>query len=338
MMLLTLVPMAAKAETTAVPSRWIGRNDPQSGRFGWPGSGVELVFTGTRLVAVLEDGGRNSLVVEVDGSARRIDLSEGRHSYPLAEGLAAGRHEVRLLRRTEGLFGATTFISATTDGRFLPGRAPGRRILVIGDSISAGYGIEGENKDCSFSADTENHYLTYAARLARRFDAELVTLAASGRGLSRNHDGSTEGTMPDLMDRRVPSLRRTVTSKLPEDRKVVLVIVHLGTNDFGGGRRPSEFEADYTALLNRLRDRHPSAVLYAAIGPMLAMPDLKAALQAIDASVERRRREGDTALRRLQLTAGAANLGCDWHPNAKAHRQMAEQLSEAIAEDLGWTP
>ena len=329
----------ATAETVGAPSRWIGRTDPASGRFAWPGSGLELAFKGTRLEVVLDDPGDNSLVVEGAGEPRRLDLSKGRRSYLLAEGLEDRAHRVRLFRRTEGFFGATTFVEAATDGAFLPVAAPERQILVIGDSISAGYGIEGKSRDCRFSAATENQYLTYAAVAARGFGAEVTTLAVSGRGLVVNHDGTAKGTLPDLMARAIPTEAASAAAVGKEKRAEddpSLIIVHLGTNDFGGGKRPPGFDRDYAALLERLRQTHPSAFLYAAFGPMLAAADFEAADKAIAAAVAARRQAGDTAVRYLRFAPGKGGLGCDWHPNAKAHRRMAEQLSAAIAEDLGW--
>lgn len=58
---------------------------------------------------------------------------------------------------------------------------PGRRILVIGDSFSAGFGnIAGAN--CSRSADDENALLAFPALAARALGAELQLLAWSGAG------------------------------------------------------------------------------------------------------------------------------------------------------------
>lgn len=66
-------------------------------------------------------------------------------------------------------------------GRFLtPPEGPARRIEVIGDSITCGYGVDGADQYCPFSAATENHYRTYAAIAARDLGADLATLAWSG--------------------------------------------------------------------------------------------------------------------------------------------------------------
>ncbi len=324
----------ALSETITQPSRWIGQVDARTGRFGWPGSGLELGFFGTRLDIVLTDTGRNSLIVEHGGKVRRIDLAKGEKTYSLARDFENRAHRIKLLRRTEGLFGATGFIKATTDGRFFQVDAPDRQLLVIGDSISAGYGIEGRDRNCRFSADSQNHYLTFAAVAARRFAADVTTLAISGRGLSRNYDGSTHKIMPELIDRLVSD--RKPVRNWPRDT-VSVIVVHLGTNDFGGGYRPVGFVAKYAAFLNELRTNSPKAVIYAAIGPMLDRAGFKAASRAIESAVTTRRAAGDTSLRFLVFPPGQQSYGCDWHPNAKTHRQMADLLAAAIERDLKWT-
>jgi lysophospholipase L1-like esterase len=332
-LLLMQCVVPTRAEVAQRPARWIARVDVASGSFGWPGSGLEFVFEGTRLSVALVDGGKNSLVVEGPAGTRRLDLVAGHHDYVVAQGLSPGTHRLRLTRRTEGLFGPTRFVEARTDGQFLNSAPPQRRVLVLGDSISAGYGIEGANRHCGFSADTENQFLTFGAVTARDFGAESMTLAASGHGLLRSLDGDVPA-LPALLDRAVPTQESPVP--LPRERAVQAVVLHLGTNDFAGGRRPEEFEESYAALLQRLRQDHPDAFIYAAIGPMLGGSDMKAAETAIAAAVGRRRRAGETALRFLRFPPVKKGLGCDWHPNVKAHRRMAEILTAAIAEDLGW--
>ena len=199
-----LSPIApARADSAKAPGRWIGRVDETSQRFGWPGSGFALRFEGRRLTVRLGNHGENSLVATIDGLRKRIDLAPGEKTYTLFDG-PAGSHVFELRKRTEGDVGLVRFLGAETDGRFLEAPLPERRILVIGDSISAGYGIEGAGPNCPFSPDTQNQTLTYAAQVAERFGAENVTLAASGRGLVRNYSDAREGTMRDLMDRALP--------------------------------------------------------------------------------------------------------------------------------------
>lgn len=331
--LLGLSPIApARAESAKAPGRWIGRADETGQRFAWPGSGLAFRFEGRRLTVRLANEGENSLVATIDGLRKRIDLAPGEKTYTLFDG-PAGPHAIELRKRTEGDVGLVRFLGAETDGRFLKALTPERRILVIGDSISAGYGIEGAGPNCSFSPDTQNQTLTYAAQVAERFGAETVTLAASGRGLVRNYSGAREGTMPDLMDRALPNDPSLVgAARGPFD----LVLVHLGTNDFSGSEEPYGFETAYAALLETLRARYPSAPIYALIGPMLGPDRLDLAKAGIENALTRRQKAGDRAVGFLAFPAPPSSYGCDWHPSVAANRRMADLLAARLESDLGW--
>ncbi|PRD52187.1 SGNH/GDSL hydrolase family protein [Phyllobacterium myrsinacearum] len=330
---LTLSPVSA--DTVKGPARWIGRTDIASKRFAWPGSGVELRFIGTRAEITLIDDGNNSVMVELDGQANRLDLANGRKTYVLAENLEQRAHTIRLTRRTEGQLGPTQFVDAITDGTFVGAGTPEKQIVVIGDSISAGYGIEGKSHTCAFSPDTENQYLTYAAIAARSFGAEITTLAASGRGASINADGTLNGTLPQLMDRTMP-FDDAPLANAEEAGRPDVIVVHLGTNDFGNKRRPRTFEKDYGYLLTKLRAAHPDAIIYAAIGPMLDQYDFPIARDSIAEIVSARVNSGDKSLRKLVFEPGIGGIGCDWHPDTEANIEMARQLEAAIIRDLGW--
>lgn len=303
--------------------------------FEWPGSAIEFTIRGGWIELTFADTGNNSMVVDNDGVISRLDLKKGTHAYRVALGTAKTTHLVRFVRRTEASFGTTTLTDAATDGAFLPTPEKSRSILVIGDSISAGYGVEGTDTSCPFSADTQNQYLTYGAVTARRFDADVITLAISGIGLVQNYDGNTKITMPALMTRVLPS--RPDTRPLP---KTDAVVVHLGTNDFHAGRQQANFANAYGQLLRDLRANAPDAMLYAAMGPLLKQEEQKAAMTAIAQALAGRQAAGDRKVAMISFgdPKGVPSRGCDWHPNAASHRYMSDQLTSLISKDLGWRP
>ncbi|HBF30283.1 SGNH/GDSL hydrolase family protein [Rhizobium sp.] len=328
---------ASIAEEIQNPSRWIGVVDATNKTFGWPGSGISLSFNGSSLSVSLKDSGKNSLIVSDGERSFRLNLKSGTHTYELVTNLPMGAHVVDITRRTEGLFGDTEFVSAATDGAFVPAAEPQRRLLIIGDSISAGYGIEGANAQCPFSADTENQYLTYGAIAGRRNHADVTTIAVSGIGVSRNFGGQATPTMPQMMDRPSPNRAKANPDQLRAPPVYQAIVINLGTNDFSQGSRPAGFVADYTALLKKLRQQQPTAMIYAALGPMLAEADFHAAEQAIQQAVTIRQADGDHALASLRLkNQQTGGTGCNWHPNVAAHAAMADILSETLQHDLGW--
>src|SRR5262249_35009916 len=153
-------------------------SDPAGARFAWSGSAVVARFKGTAINVRLRDEGKNVFQVIVDGEPKTILKTQpGRELYPLAEGLPEGVHEVTLYKRTEAEVGEVVFFGFDGSGQMLPAPPrPERRIELIGDSITTGYGDEGPGPKCgSFRSEYENEYVTYGAIAARSLGAEHHT-------------------------------------------------------------------------------------------------------------------------------------------------------------------
>ena len=161
-----------------------------------------------------------------------------------------------MFRRTEAFEGETTFrgFDFGSGGALLaPPPAPDRRLEVIGDSISAGYGVEGADQYCSFTAATENHEKTYEAVAANKVGADLVTVAWSGIGMLRDYSGDTSNNMPARYDLTLPL---SAGSSWDFSRYVPgAVVINLGTNDFAQGDPGQAFVTAYAGFVQHLRDK-----------------------------------------------------------------------------------
>jgi lysophospholipase L1-like esterase len=326
------------------------RTHPHALAFAWSGSRLSARFTGTTVGIELDDAdGKNRFAVLVDGKLRKEKLAptSGAHRYVLATGLTPGIHEVTVHRLTEAHLGETKFLGFRfgRGGELLSyGQVPGRRIEVIGDSISTGYGNEGADKSCPFSPDTENHYLTYEAIVARRLEAELVTTAWSGKGIFSNR-GSTTDTivMPVLWKRTLPAKddSRWNFSEYQPD----VVVINLGTNDFAPEvSHWSPFAAAYLAFVRDVRAHYAKATLFCTLGPALSdhWPEGRTALtiarRAIEGAVATIARGGDSRIHFVEFPGQTDEngYGCDWHPNLKTHEIMAGVLETALRAKMGW--
>ena len=92
-----------------------------------------------------------------------------------------------------------SFYSFTTDGVAVRATPYTRHMLVVGDSISAGYGSRGEvnvTGPCKATPLTSGNPFTYDYFLAEHFKANLQVIAWSGRGMYKNCCGLTGSTMP----------------------------------------------------------------------------------------------------------------------------------------------
>jgi lysophospholipase L1-like esterase len=322
------------------PIRFVGRVEPGPGaeaRYAWSGAGFVARFSGTGVAVRLSDE-KNQHQVVLDGRPlRTLVTTSGVERYLVAEGLPPGEHRLELYRRTEALFGVTRFLGIeVVDGHLVDaGKAPTRHIELVGDSISCGYGNEGGTPDCQFSPDTENHYLSYGAVLARSLSAEISTVAWSGRGVVKNYDGGPGDHMGRLYERTLPE---SSSSRWSQRESNDAVIVNLGTNDYSTEPDPEErlFVREYVTLLELIRHNNPHAFILCTVGPMLDGLDLERAEAGIATAVRQRRSAGDSRVSAHRMTTRNESPGCDWHPGIATHRRMAEELAVPIKAALGW--
>lgn len=323
--------------------QYIGRWDTRDAggpRCSWPGSSVILRFDGTALNALIDFHGQDRFQVIVDGETKSVIKPEkGQTLYRVVEGLKSGEHTVELVKRTEVFVGTPQIKGFELDGKILPPPArASRRIEIVGDSISCGYGNEDTDANKHFSNDTENNYMTYGAIAARAVKAEYVCVAWSGRKMW------PDNTTPELYDR---SLGNDGTGKWDFSTWIAdAVIINLATNDFGKGNPDEKGWTDaYKAFIARVRKVYPNAQVYCAAGTMMsdgyppkqnARTTLLGYLNKIVSDVNQ---AGDKKVSVLDFGVqdiGKDGIGGDWHPSIKTHQKMAAKLEAALKKDLGW--
>lgn len=299
----------------------------------WPGSGASFRFSGEVLEAVIEaETGESWLHVTAGEQSRPLKLRRGRHAYTFAAADGAGPADIRLVRRTGPQTGAVTF-RGFRGGGLQPSETPERGLLIIGDSITVGYGVLGPDAACAYSAGTEDHEATYAASLRRAFGAEVHAIAISGRGLVRNWDGGDGAHMREVWAWLTPEGGVWDAARFQPDA----ILIALGTNDFSTADPGPAFAVEYAALLRKLSDAYPGAALYAVTGPLLP-PDILSRLEAaVDEAIADFIAGGGVASRvSLPLAAEGHVYGCDWHPGRDTQALMARILIDRLSGDLGW--
>jgi lysophospholipase L1-like esterase len=327
----------AAGGTSVAGPRFLGRFAPD-GRFSWSGTGIDLAFYGSEISVTLEDPGDNFLEVIVDGEATTLELMPGMNTYELASGLADGAHRVTLHRRTEAFFEPTRFVSfSVPESAYLSVPVPERRLEIVGDSITAGYGNEDEGPSCPFVAATENHYQTYGAIAARELGVDLHTEAWSGIGMYREYGGATTDQMPVRFLRAIPTDAASTwdfSSYVPH-----AVVINLGTNDFSTGDPGAPFATAYETFVTDLRGHYPDARFYLAVGPMLSGANYDAAKAHLENVIAARAADGDTNLGLIEFSPidqASEGLGCDYHPTIATNERMADTLVARLRADLGW--
>ena len=247
--------------------RTIGPIDGSAGasrQLSWPASAVATQFTGSKLDVVITNTNNAQLDVEINGVTTPITLQKGRFAYPIIDDVQ-GSYDIRMVLRGERTATPILFAGFNPyDGEISAGTPADMQMLVIGDSISTGYGIEGESQDCTFSTETQNANRTFAAVAGRMLGADVSVIASSGRGLTRNWADDDRPTMRAVYNRLMLSEPPAISSDIEMD----VVVVHLGTNDFWDGDPGVGFDNNYQDFLVRLRSDHPEALLVAGWGPM----------------------------------------------------------------------
>lgn len=317
--------------------QWVGRYDepaPGTRRFGWSGAGFLVHFSGTDASVTMDDAaGFFTVVIDGNVNAAPLVTSGGEQTYILAGGLSAGEHTIEMYRRTEGSFGPTRIVSVDIEGELLPPPTVSRRMEVIGDSITAGYGNEGTDP-CNFSADTENHYMTYGAIAARTVGAQLQTVAWSGKGLVNNFGDDTVEPLPEIYDRTVAS---DASSTWDYSWQADVVVLNIGTNDFSTDGDPPQnvFVPAYVDFLSHLRDVYPGAYLL-AISPSLFGAEATMVDGYLTDAVAQRNAAGDADVGFANINVEWIGVGCDGHPTIATHEAMAANLAAELQTRLGW--
>ena len=325
--------------------RYNGRfdfSDPQHPIYDWSGITIEAAFSGSSLSIVLKDG-FNFYNVTVDGHSEILQTIPEETTYIVAQDLPDEPHVIRLTKRTEAYVGAGVFsgliLEAGHDLLEKPAHAE-RYIEFVGDSITTGYGNEGDSPTCWFTAGTQNVAQSFAGQTADHFNADYSIVALSGLGVVRNlrsAEASSPETAVDFLDRSL-AMNHVLTWD-QQNRFPDAVVVNLGTNDFSSLPFPEvePFVEGYVELLQQIRLRYPQAPVFALAGPLMLEP----APEVIRTAVERMSLMGNSqnvhfVLIEDTLDKSAVDFGCDWHPNVHGHRKIAEQLVPVMADVLDW--
>lgn len=334
-------PDPTGAPHAVAPFHVIGRFDarePSGPRLGWAGTEIRARFSGTRLALELADTGISHYDVVIDGAAPRLlVVFGGKRPYEVASNLAPGVHELVLTKRTETFTGVTQLFGF--EGTLIPSEPPsGRRIELVGDSITCGFGVLGPDATCEFSADTQAEPRAWGAIAAKELGAMRMVTAVSGMGVLRNFDGSMTDTMPDRYDR---SLADDATSSWDHHAfEPDLIVVNLGTNDFAGGKGDPgpAFESAYTKLLADLRAKHADARIVATTSPMLSGENHAKHRSYVERAIAARTSGGDAKLSFVDLETqdDLDGYGCAYHPSIATHQKMAARLVQHVKTLMGW--
>ena len=311
----------------------IGRSAEVEGalKLGWPGSGIAFM-AGSDVTLRLRDGGTTPFDLTVAGERRGLTVDEGISEIEITVPNPPAR--VEFTRQSEGFASGYTDLLAV-QGDVAPVAEERRKILFIGDSITAGFGVNGSDEHCGFDVETSSARDAYAVLTAERLAAEAHLVAISGRGAVYNYDDNPEPNMLGHFDLALPDAQYAWDhSQWTPDA----VVVSLGTNDWSTYDPGTTFAGNYTTLLHRVASAYPGAAIFAVTGPLLTDERGEAMEAGIREAVARAAKRGIAVeIVPLSLAEEGRIWGCNYHPGEGSAIAMAEDLSQAMSAHLGWS-
>ena len=328
--------------------QYVGRicfDNPERPRFTFPGTQINIRFTGTSLKLWAKPCS-GYFMAQIDRAEPfKVAFMGKRDSIvTLATALPQGPHELRLMYVIEGYELKPDFrgFVLDADGMLLPPPPlPQRTIEFVGNSITCGYGNESTDRADHFEYETENHYLSYAQLTTRTLEACAYVVARSGIGVYRCYDGPKTGSPDNVMTTEYEytnlydrSERWDFSRYQPQ-----VVCINLGTNDLSTNNYDVKRLKDaYKKFLKQVRGHNPKAKIVFLCGSMLNGKELEIAKRTQDEVVDEARKAGDNEVYRFDFTPmnGTLKYGADWHPSVWQHQLMAAELTTYLRQLMQW--
>jgi len=313
-------------------------SNPSSPVFNWSGAIIEASFPGPAIGMKMSHN--NAWYdIEIDGQIDTVINCGSGQKHIFSTGLSTSMHTVRIILRSEDHYSKATFGGLyLADGKTL-GMAPekpSRKIEFIGDSYTAGYGVESPGRSCD---QQSLHRFTNANKafpmlITRAFHAQSIILGCSGKGVVRNYGDPNKRSDKPYSYYYETLLGDASDQKWDFSRWIPdLVVICLGTNDFSTQPHPDDnmFTEDYHKLIGRIISNYPSAKISCVSTTEEKIKIL--VKQVVD-------KENSTLNHPQVFQAvfppSVENTGCDWHPSMADNVAIARSIIDTIMVKLSW--
>lgn len=281
---------------------------------------------------------QNYVSLELDGKyIGRIRIEKGEmKSFPVVVSEKKKIHHLSIYKATEAANGGVLFAGTTAKLKESPAPKNKKKIELIGDSITCGFGNDASTIPCGTGDwyDQHNAYWAYGPILSRALDIDYVLSSVSGYGMYRNWNDEhlEEPIIPDVYE----NLYLDRDSSKPYDFKFQpdLVSICLGTNDLsdGDGKKPrlpfneEKYVSNYIEFIKTVYKHAPNTRIVLLNSPMVSgdrnvtlVNCLKKVIQAF---------EKDSAHKPIALFEFQPMIpkGCNTHPDIEDDKVMADQL------------
>ena len=236
-----------------------------------------------------------------------FDVMNGRARESLKERVNSKRYGARTV--LVNAMRVLAFVTGVTTAAATQGETPPKRLLVLGDSLTAGYGLDARD--------------AFPARLEAALKAQGAAVAVIGAGVSGD---TTAGGRT-----RLAWALASAGAKGPD-----AVIVELGANDGLRGLEPAATEANLDAILTNLKEQGVPTMLAGMLAPPNLGREYGTEFNAIYPRLAERHGvllypfflDGVAAERALNQDDGI-------HPNAKGVEEIVRRILPYVKKLLG---
>lgn len=261
------------------------------------------------------------------------------------------QQEIRFIKISENSKGKLGVLEVETDGSFFkPEEKNRKKIEIIGDSISCGFGNEAPDNSMEFHTAEENGWTSYGALAARELGYEFSIISESGICAIRPKyplfdQHAMDEVYPytdELYDtRREAQLTPWDFKANPQD----IVVINLGTNDGNAIRFYQDFDTievneewfheGYKRFVKMVRDLNgPDTWILCGLGSM----DYYLYYHIKEVVDEIRAETGDEKIRAFEFVPINVMFeahGAGGHPSQKTHDRMGKELVRYIQKFIG---
>ena len=275
----------------------------------------------------------------------RHECREAEEWLTLYEGEEEEEVTLRIVKVSENARGKLGIAEVETDGEFLEYHENRKRMEIVGDSITCGFGNEAPNNAFEFHTSEENGWMSYAAQAARHLGYDWSMVSESGiAGIKPEHPLFPIHAIEDIYEytdelyekKHGRELTKWDFEKNPND----IVVLNLGTND----GTPIRFYRDYNdveALENWFHVRYkelvkkvralngPDTLICCTLGPM----EQYLYYHIRDVVKELKEETGDEKLccfQYIPINVMTEGYGAAGHPSSKTHERMGRELAASI--------
>ena len=308
-------------------------------------TGIEFNVNAKRLtVTMVEDSwSRQSRIVAFFNGERILDemLRSNIKEFVIFDSDEVKQGVVQILKVTESTWSNVGIKKVSTDknGSISPTAPKDIKIEFIGDSATAGYGVDETDFTKHFRVETEDITKTYAYKAALALDADFSIICASGWGVVSGATGwekRTDMLIPDIYGKVGTTKDVAVGTVKPGEMewdfaayKPDIIMVLLGANDQSYTKhdedKKKEYKDAYVEFIKDIRNKNPDSYILCCLGlaPDYLYPEM------LDAVSDYKAQTNDSNVGSFKLSPHNGQedgFGADYHPTEKAYERAAKEL------------